>query len=81
MNTNGQSTVPAGLTNVVSVAGGTAHSLALKADGTVVAWGDNSHGQSTVPTGLTGVMAIAAGAYHSLALTTAGTVVAWGDDT
>jgi uncharacterized repeat protein (TIGR02543 family) len=81
LNTNGQSTVPAGLTNVVSVAGGTAHSLALKADGTVVAWGDNSHGQSTVPTGLTGVMAIAAGAYHSLALTTAGTVVAWGDDT
>ena len=36
--------VPPGLTNVAAVAGGGAHSLALKADGTVVAWGDNDFG-------------------------------------
>ena len=35
----GQSTVPAGLGDVIAVAAGVCHSLALKADGTVVAWG------------------------------------------
>lgn len=71
-----------GLTNVVALAAGEAHSLALKADGTVWAWGDNTHGQSVgtgtvpilVPTQVTGpasIAAIAAGANHSLALTSA----------
>jgi len=53
-------------------------SLALKADGTVVAWGVNDFGQSTVPAGLSGVVSIAAGSSHSLALKSDGTVVAWG---
>jgi alpha-tubulin suppressor-like RCC1 family protein len=35
----GQSTVPADLSNVVSVAAGYYHSLALTSDGRVVAWG------------------------------------------
>ncbi len=35
----GQSMVPAGLNGVVRLAGGAFHTLALKADGTVVAWG------------------------------------------
>jgi alpha-tubulin suppressor-like RCC1 family protein len=80
-NTHGQRTVPAGLNGVVAVAAGGNHSLALKADGTVAAWGYwnlNDHGQSTVPAGLTGVVAIAAGSAHSLALRADGTVVAWG---
>jgi alpha-tubulin suppressor-like RCC1 family protein len=63
------------------IAGGYAHSLALKSDGTVVAWGQNTYGQTTVPTGLTGVAAIAAGGYHSLALKNDSTVVAWGQNT
>src|SRR5438445_5776676 len=54
------------------------HSLALKNDGTVVAWGSNASGQSTVPAGLNSVVAIAAGGLHSLALKNDGTVVAWG---
>ena len=33
--------VPAGLANVVALAAGNAHSLALRADGTVVGWGAN----------------------------------------
>ncbi|MFL5807226.1 MAG: PxKF domain-containing protein, partial [Roseiflexaceae bacterium] len=50
----------------------------LKADGTVVAWGNNDYGQTDVPSGLSGVTAIAAGAFHNLALEADGTVVAWG---
>ncbi|MGA2750079.1 MAG: hypothetical protein ABSG59_15000 [Verrucomicrobiota bacterium] len=82
-NGNGQTNVPAALngSNIVGVAGGYAHSLALKSDGTVAAWGLNNDGQTNVPAGLNGVVAIAAGYYHSLALKSDGTVVAWGDNT
>ena len=38
-NSSGQTNVPAGLTNVVAIAAGVAHSLVLKADGTALAWG------------------------------------------
>ncbi|QMV40966.1 S-layer homology domain-containing protein [Cohnella cholangitidis] len=54
------------------------HSLALKSDGTVVGWGDNTNNQISVPAGLTGVVAIATGITHSLVLKSDGTVVAWG---
>ena len=71
-----------------AAAGGT-HSLALKADRTVWAWGLNSSGQlgdGTTTThmapvqvsGLTGVIAVAAGLNHSLALKSDGTVYSWG---
>lgn len=77
----GQATVPSGLTEVVAVAaGGDApgvHSLALKADGTVVAWGGSMDGPSVVPAGLSNVTTIVAGGTHSLALRSDGTVVAW----
>ncbi len=63
-----------------AVAGGELHSLALKNDGTVAAWGYNGDGQTNVPSGLRNVVAIAAGGYHNLALKGDGTVVAWGDD-
>jgi hypothetical protein len=68
------------MTNVIAIAAGGYHSLALKADGTVAAWGSSSHGQSTVPLGLAGVVALAAGTRHSLALKTNGTLVSWGDN-
>ena len=55
--------------------------MALKSDGTVVAWGIDNFGQTTVPAGLGGVRAIAAGEYHNAALTSDGTVVAWGNNT
>jgi len=78
-----------GLTNVIAVAAGGTHSLALKGDGTVWAWGANGNGQLGVGsqsnnftpvqvTGLTGITAISAGTNHSIALKSDGTVWAWG---
>jgi len=72
--------VPAGLSNVVAVAAGGWHCLALRSDGTVVAWGaggpsTNANvacGQNVVPKGLSNVVQIAAGTVHSLSLVGAG---------
>lgn len=75
--------VPAGLSGVTAIAAGYSKTVALKNDGTVVAWGYSGNGQTTVPAGLSGVSAIAAGGYytgHTVALKSNGTVVAWGDD-
>ncbi|MGA2863507.1 MAG: LamG-like jellyroll fold domain-containing protein [Verrucomicrobiota bacterium] len=74
-------TIPFGLSNVLAIAAGYHHSLALKADGTLVAWGDDTYGQTSVPPDLKNVVAIAGGGYHSCALKADGTLVAWGDDT
>ena len=92
--TTTQRTTPVQVTGlsgtVVAIAAGSGHSLALKNDGTVWAWGANYYGelgdgtttQRTTPvqvTGLSGtVVAIAAGSNHSLALKSDGTVWAWG---
>jgi hypothetical protein len=76
---SGLTDIPSGLTDV-SAAAGTLHCLALHADGTVTAWGDDSYGQSSTPPELRHVVAVAAGTGHSLALTADGTVTAWGDD-
>ncbi len=70
--------LPAGLSNIVAIAAGGLHNLALRADGTISGWGDNSKGQINVPPGLTNAVAIAAGDYHSLALRADGTVAVWG---
>lgn len=81
-----------GLSDVVAVdARGMRFSVALKADGSVWAWGNNSAGQlgvrgvtySTRPIqvpGLSDVVTIAAGFSHVLAMRRDGTVFAWGDN-
>jgi hypothetical protein len=85
----GNGAVPAEAGNVVAVAGGHGHSLALKPDGTVLAWGGGGiyrlhfgevidFGQTNVPVGLSNVIALAGGYLHSLALKSDGSVVAWG---
>jgi hypothetical protein len=62
-----------------TIDGGAQHSLGVKAEGTVAAWGMNNYGQITVPPDLSGVVAVSAGNMHSLALKADGTVVAWGN--
>jgi alpha-tubulin suppressor-like RCC1 family protein len=81
--------------HVVAIAGGGAHALALEADGTVLAWGNNRAGElgdgsapddklAPVPvSGLgagSGVVAISAGGSFSLAATSDGKVYAWGNN-
>jgi len=77
-NDSQQSPAPPWLTNVVGIAGGGSHSLALNGDGTVSAWGSNLFGQTNVPTGLSGVSSIAAGQSFSMALKSDGTIALWG---
>lgn len=80
-----------GLKNVVAIAAGGAHSLAVTAEGTVWSWGANGSGQlgdgstadSAAPVqvrGLSNVTAVAAGDRHSLALTADGAMWAWGEN-
>jgi hypothetical protein len=80
-NVYGQTNVPVGATNVMAIAGGGYHSLALQTNGTVVAWGYDQYGETDVPGDLTNGIAIAAGLDYSLALRADRTVVAWGDNT
>ncbi len=82
-------TSPASTTPKISA--GDFHTMALKSDGTVWAWGYNDYGQLGDGTttyrnapvqvsSLSGVIAIAGGNDHSLAVKSDGTVWAWGDN-
>jgi alpha-tubulin suppressor-like RCC1 family protein len=91
-DSNNENTPVQVLTDVVAIAAGTYHSLALKSDGTLHAWGRNNYGQlgdgtsgdsnnkNTPVQVLTDVVAIAAGYNHTLALKSGGTLWAWGQN-
>jgi alpha-tubulin suppressor-like RCC1 family protein len=83
-------TVP-GISEATQVSGAYYHSVALRANGSVVAWGYNGSGQlgdgtlTNSPTpvavkGISNAIAVAAGGYSSMALLANGTVVTWGDN-
>ncbi|KAL0210461.1 hypothetical protein RCL1_004897 [Eukaryota sp. TZLM3-RCL] len=78
-----------GITDAVSVSCGNAHTLVLRRNGQVLAFGSNSLGQlgvvsstsSSTPTLiLSDIISLGAGYQHSLALKRDGTVLSWGDD-
>src|SRR5207247_36960 len=74
------------------IAGGSSHTVALKKDGTLWTWGDNSSGQlgSGAPAGSrdrpgrvgneNDWAAIAAGGSHTLGLKADGSLWSWGED-
>lgn len=79
----------AGLQDIVQIASGQNHLVALKQDGTVWTWGRGLNGilgngstsSSSVPVqveGLTGIKTVTAGSQHTLALGEDGRVWAWG---
>lgn len=77
-------------TNWKSIVAGRTFSLAIKTDGTLWAWGDNSDGQlghqsvsfSPLQVGTsTNWKSVSAGGFHTLALKTDGTLWAWGSNT
>jgi alpha-tubulin suppressor-like RCC1 family protein len=80
------------ISNVTSIAAGNKYSMAILADGHVMAWGRNVYGQLGNGTttsgadpvtviGVSGATAIAAGKAVSTALLSNGTVMAWGENT
>lgn len=77
--TGGNIVGPSSLSNVVAIAAGGHHSLAIRSDGTVAAWGWDNAGQCSVPPSLGDVTRVAGGEGFSLALRANGTVVAWGE--
>jgi pimeloyl-ACP methyl ester carboxylesterase len=67
-NSYGQYSIPASVTSVIALAVGEYHSLALRKDGKVIAWGNNDFLQCSGATNLSCVAAISAGLRHNLAL-------------
>lgn len=68
------------LSNVIAIASGWKNHLALKSNGTVIAWDNDIYGavkNATKVNSLSNVTAIAASWYENLALKSDGTVVSW----
>ena len=91
--TAGTQTTPAQVgtaTNWKSISAGSTHSLAIKTDGTLWAWGVNYHGRTGLGTATSSQLtpaqvgtatnwaAVSAGSFHSLAIKSDGTLWAWG---
>jgi hypothetical protein len=77
--------------NVISIASGFHHTIAVKSDGTVWVWGSNEYGQigdgsfidrwsPVQAAGATDVVAVSAGYRHTTALKSDGSILAWGDN-
>ncbi|HXJ57511.1 MAG TPA: hypothetical protein VNU68_12700 [Verrucomicrobiae bacterium] len=70
--------IPANLSNVIALAAGFRHNLALRQNGTVIGWGQNTVGQLGIAAGRSNVVAIAAAGDYSLAVLDNGLVLGAG---
>ena len=86
-DTYGESTPPTGASNLIAIAAGTYHSLAVLENGSIVQWGDYEPDDFHSPIIATpvgspptnaNIVAVAAGIAHDLALTADGKVIQWG---
>jgi serine/threonine protein kinase len=69
---------PAATTTYASLSSGAYHTCAIKTNGSIACWGDNTYGQSRPPAGtFTQVMA---GANHNCAINSGGSIACWGDN-
>lgn len=69
------------LTNIIQISGDSAWSMALRSNGTLVTWGNNSTGQGTPPVNATNVTQMFAGWRHGVAKQGNGTILEWGIST
>ena len=76
---NGQMPLPT-INRTDQIAAGIFHSLALKHDGSLSAWGNNDNGQLDVPPPNSEFVAVAAGYFHSAAVKRDGVMVIWGSN-
>jgi alpha-tubulin suppressor-like RCC1 family protein len=82
-NTNYYPAQVSGLTNITAISAGWFHILALRADGTVWAWGNNSNGELGDGTpvqvlNVSNIVSVSGGDSHSSALAADGAVWKWG---
>lgn len=68
------SPLPAEATNMMAMAVNADVIMGLRADGTVLSWGNGAR----LPAPLTNVVAIGAGTFHGMAVKSDGTILAWG---
>jgi hypothetical protein len=76
----GETSIPAGLTNIVALAAGSINILALRDNDLVSQWATDGSGPSSVPEGVSNIVAISSGWGHNLALRRDGTTLAWGSN-
>ena len=73
-----QDSLPDG-NNFVNVSVGWSHGAAIKSDGTVVCWGDNSNGQCNTPSGVR-FLHVKCGQNYTVGIKEDGSLAAWGID-
>lgn len=78
---NAYSTIPSGLDQgVVDIASSAFINAALKADGSLVFWGNITKGENLVPAHQGKIVSISGGRNHYSALTDQGEILSWGDN-
>ena len=70
----GAISVPTDATNIVALAAGVVHTLALREDGSLIRWG---HAAELPPPGTSNLTSIAAGSFHSMGIRTDGSLWIW----